>query len=202
MPFEMSDEFRLLPAHLRTRDFSREGCERTDIPLPAALRAGQAVYKPVFAPNFRISDCENGFSDQSGALGGELWPTRHELVAGVHVSCVMKIVVESHRCRIDVGLQRVVGIAERRQSEWTIRASIANTYRQAGVYTGRILKGENHACAVALHAMYYNFVRIDQTLKVTPAMAVGVTDRLWEMSDVVDVIEAFENRGVARLASM
>src|SRR5712692_9708737 len=71
MPFEMSDEFRLFPAHLRTKDFSREGCERTDIPLPAALRAGQAVYKPVFAPNFRISDCENGFSDQSGALGGK-----------------------------------------------------------------------------------------------------------------------------------
>jgi hypothetical protein len=34
-------------------------------------------------------------------------------------------------------------------------------------------KVENHACAVALHAMYYNFVRIDQTLKVTPAMAAG-----------------------------
>ena len=120
MPFEMSDEFRLFPAHLRTRDFSREGCERTDIPLPAALRAGQAVYKPVFAPNFRISDCENGFSDQSGALGGELWPTRHELVAGVHVSCVMKIVVESHRCRMDVGLQRVVGI---RSCPWSSPAS-------------------------------------------------------------------------------
>jgi cell fate regulator YaaT (PSP1 superfamily) len=39
-------------------------------------------------------------------------------------------------------------------------------------------KVENHACAVALHAMYYNFVRIHQTLKVTPAMAAGVTDRL------------------------
>ena len=34
-------------------------------------------------------------------------------------------------------------------------------------------KVENHACAVALHAMYDNFVRIDQTLKVTPAMAAG-----------------------------
>jgi hypothetical protein len=53
-------------------------------------------------------------------------------------------------------------------------------------------KVENHACAVALHAMYYNFVHIHQTLKVTPAMAAGVTDRLWEMSDVVDLLEAFE----------
>jgi len=53
-------------------------------------------------------------------------------------------------------------------------------------------KLENHACAVALHAMYYNFVRLHQTLKVTPAMAAGVTDRLWEMVDVVDVLDAFE----------
>jgi hypothetical protein len=40
--------------------------------------------------------------------------------------------------------------------------------------------------------MYYNFVRIHQTLKMTPAMAVGVTDRLWEMSDLVEMVEAFE----------
>jgi hypothetical protein len=45
-------------------------------------------------------------------------------------------------------------------------------------------KVENHACAVALHAMHHNFVRIHQTLKITPAMAAGVTDRLWEMGDV------------------
>jgi hypothetical protein len=42
------------------------------------------------------------------------------------------------------------------------------------------------------YAMYYNFVHIHQMLKVTPAMAAGVTDRLWEMSDVVDLLEAFE----------
>jgi hypothetical protein len=53
-------------------------------------------------------------------------------------------------------------------------------------------KVENHACAVALHAMYYNFVRIHQTLTITPAMAAGVTDRLWEMRDLVKMIEAFE----------
>jgi hypothetical protein len=40
--------------------------------------------------------------------------------------------------------------------------------------------------------MYYNFVGIHQTLKVTPAMAAGVTDRLWEMSNLVEMIEAFE----------
>jgi IS1 family transposase len=53
-------------------------------------------------------------------------------------------------------------------------------------------KVENHVCSVALHAMYYNFVRIHQTLKVTPAMAAGVTDRLWEMKDLVEMLEAFE----------
>jgi IS1 family transposase len=53
-------------------------------------------------------------------------------------------------------------------------------------------KIENHACAVALHCMYYNFVRIHKSLKATPAMAAGVTDRLWEIGDIVDVVEAFE----------
>jgi hypothetical protein len=42
--------------------------------------------------------------------------------------------------------------------------------------------------------MYYNFVRIHQTLIVTPAMAAGVTDRLWKMKDLVDMLEAFEVR--------
>jgi hypothetical protein len=40
--------------------------------------------------------------------------------------------------------------------------------------------------------MFYNFVRIHQTLRVTPAMAAGVTDRLWEVGDIVAVIEAWE----------
>lgn len=53
-------------------------------------------------------------------------------------------------------------------------------------------KAENHAHAFALHAMYYNFVRIHQTLRMTPAMAAGVTPKLWEMSDVVKIIETWE----------
>jgi IS1 family transposase len=53
-------------------------------------------------------------------------------------------------------------------------------------------KMENHAHAMALHFFYYNFVRIHKTLKTTPAMAAGVTDRLWEVADMVAVLEAWE----------
>jgi len=53
-------------------------------------------------------------------------------------------------------------------------------------------KLENHMHAMALHFLYYNFARIHQTLKVAPAMAAGVTKRLWEMKDVVDMLEAWE----------
>jgi hypothetical protein len=53
-------------------------------------------------------------------------------------------------------------------------------------------KVENHAAAIALHTMYYNFVRIHQTLKETPAMAAGVSKKLWEVSDIVEMLEQWE----------
>jgi IS1 family transposase len=53
-------------------------------------------------------------------------------------------------------------------------------------------KVENHAYAVALHMMYYNFVRIHKTFRVTPAMAAGVTDRLWEIADIAKLVEDAE----------
>jgi hypothetical protein len=59
-------------------------------------------------------------------------------------------------------------------------------------------KVENHAYAVALHMMYYNFVRIHKTLRVTPAMAAGVTDKLWEVSDIVALWEAVEPKADKR----
>jgi hypothetical protein len=52
---------------------------------------------------------------------------------------------------------------------------------------------EKHALSVALFAMYYNFVRIHKTLRVTPAMAAGVTGKLWELGDVVKVLEDWED---------
>jgi len=54
-------------------------------------------------------------------------------------------------------------------------------------------KVENHAHAMALHLLYYNFVRVHKTLRTSPAMAAGVTKSLWEMSDVVEMLETWES---------
>jgi hypothetical protein len=67
-------------------------------------------------------------------------------------------------------------------------------------------KAENHAHMMAIYFMHYNFVRIHQTLKVTPAMAAGVTAKLWEMADMVKVLEDWEIKNsyksiLARLAN-
>jgi len=49
-------------------------------------------------------------------------------------------------------------------------------------------KVENHAHAISLHYMHYNFCRIHQTLRVTPAMEAGVTDRLWDIEDILSLL--------------
>jgi len=58
-------------------------------------------------------------------------------------------------------------------------------------------KVENLAHAVSLHFMHYNFVRIHQTLRVTPAMAAGVTDRLSELEDIVRIADEYETQKIA-----
>jgi IS1 family transposase len=71
----------------------------------------------------------------------------------------------------------------------TMRMHMRRFTRLTDAFSKKI---ENHMHAVALHFMYYNFVRIHQTLRVTPAMAAGVTDRLWEIGDIVALVEAAE----------
>jgi len=50
-------------------------------------------------------------------------------------------------------------------------------------------KVENLAHAVAIHFMHYNFVRIHQTLRCTPAMAAGVSSKLWSLEDIVALLD-------------
>jgi IS1 family transposase len=51
-------------------------------------------------------------------------------------------------------------------------------------------KVENHCHMIALYTMFYNFIRIHKTLKMSPAMAAGVSARLWSMEDIVAEIDA------------
>jgi IS1 family transposase len=79
----------------------------------------------------------------------------------------------------------------------TIRMHMRRFTRLTNGFSKKI---ENHAYAVALHMMYYNFVRLHSKLRMSPAMAAGVSDRLWEVSDIVALVEAEEakivrNRG-------
>jgi hypothetical protein len=53
-------------------------------------------------------------------------------------------------------------------------------------------KAENYIRMMSIYFMHYNFVRIHQTLKVTPAMAAKVTPKHWKMADMVKVLEDWE----------
>ena len=67
----------------------------------------------------------------------------------------------------------------------TMRMSMRRFTRLTNGFSKKI---ESLAHAVALHFMYYNFVRIHQTLGVTPAMQAGVTDKLWELDDIISLL--------------
>ncbi len=69
----------------------------------------------------------------------------------------------------------------------TMRMHMRRFTRLTNAFSKRI---ENHCHALALYFVFYNFVRIHKTLRVTPAMAAGVTDRLWDMKDIVELIDA------------
>jgi IS1 family transposase len=75
------------------------------------------------------------------------------------------------------------------RSNLTVRMHTRRFTRLTNAFSKKL---ENHAYSVALFAMYYNFVRIHRTLRTTPAMAANVTNRLWEIGDIVDVLEAWE----------
>jgi len=53
-------------------------------------------------------------------------------------------------------------------------------------------KAENHAYAVALHFMHYNFCRTHKSLRMTPAMAAGLSAGPWEVEDIVALVDAAE----------
>ncbi len=77
---------------------------------------------------------------------------------------------------------------------WSVRTSMRRYTRLSNGFSRKI---RNHAAAVALNYFAYNFVRIHRTLRTSPAMAVGVTTRLWDVSDIVALLEAREAQRAA-----
>ena len=69
----------------------------------------------------------------------------------------------------------------------TMRMSMRRFTRLTNAFSK---KAENHAHMVALYTTWYNFVRLHKTLRVAPAMAAGLSDRLWSMEDVAALMDA------------
>jgi len=79
----------------------------------------------------------------------------------------------------------------------TMRMSMRRFTRLTNAFSKKL---ENHAHMVALYALWYNFVRIHKTLRVSPAMAAGIETRLWSFEDVVALIDEQAERTASRLA--
>jgi hypothetical protein len=67
----------------------------------------------------------------------------------------------------------------------TMRMGMRRYTRLTNAFSKKI---ENHIATLGIFHMHYNFVRIHQSLRVTPAMAAGVTDRLWAVEDLVSLL--------------
>src|SRR4029077_6827623 len=63
----------------------------------------------------------------------------------------------------------------------TMRMSMWRFTRLTNAFSKKL---DNHKAAVALYLMWYNFARIHQTLRVTPAMEAGVTDHVWSAEEI------------------
>jgi IS1 family transposase len=77
------------------------------------------------------------------------------------------------------------------RQNWSVRTAMRRYTRLSNGFSRKI---QNHSAAVALNYFAYNFIKIHRTLRVSPAMAAGVTDRLWEVSDLVALWEECERR--------
>ncbi len=68
----------------------------------------------------------------------------------------------------------------------TMRMSMRRFTRLTNAFSKKV---ENHAHAVALHFMYYNFGRIHKSLRVTPAMAAGITNHVWSLEEIAQLAD-------------
>ena len=83
------------------------------------------------------------------------------------------------------------------RQNWSVRTSMRRYTRLSNGFSRKL---ENHAAATALNYFAYNFIKIHRTLRMSPAMAAGVTDQLWDVNDLVALWEAYERRAERAVA--
>jgi hypothetical protein len=70
----------------------------------------------------------------------------------------------------------------------TMRMKMRRFTRLTNAFSKKV---ENHEHAIALHFMHYNFARIHQTLRCTPAMRAGIPDHVWSVEEMVDLLKIY-----------
>ncbi len=78
----------------------------------------------------------------------------------------------------------------------TMRMGMRRFTRKTNAFSKKF---ENHCHAIAIHFVYYNFVRIHKSLRVTPAMEAGLTNRLMEIEDMVNLVDKYAKEDKKRL---
>ena len=99
---------------------------------------------------------------------------------GIEPGGIVKTVIEGHPDPAAINTSFV------ERQNLTMRMSMHRFARRTNAFSKKV---ENHAHAVALHVMHYNFCRLHRTLRVLPAMEAGVSAHLWEVSDLVRLID-------------
>jgi IS1 family transposase len=80
---------------------------------------------------------------------------------------------------------RHISTSHTERQNLTMRMQMRRFTRLTNAFSKKI---ENHEAAIALHYMHYNFGRIHQTLRVTPAMAAGLSDHVWSLEEIVGLL--------------
>lgn len=92
---------------------------------------------------------------------------RHTMIGNPDVSKISTNFVERQNLTMRMGMRRFMRLTN-----------------------GFLRKVENHAAAISLHFMWYNFGRKHQTLKTTPAMAAGIADHIWSVGEIVSLADS------------
>src|SRR5437588_9125037 len=77
----------------------------------------------------------------------------------------------------------------------TMRMGMRRMTRLTNAFSKKV---ENLTAAVSLHFMHYNFCRVHQTLKTTPAVAAGLTDHTWTLDELIGLLSAAEATPIKR----